>query len=618
MHHYSERDFAVFSRRRSIQNRVRNSVKNPYNVIVLIALILLLYLILFPLIQMIVSTFTAAKSDLRQIRGASEGQFTWFYWKRMLFSPVSHNLFWGPLFNSLSIAAWTSFFSILTGSLIAWLMVRTDLPFKRFFSLAVIVPYMLPSWCKSMAWLSVFKNSTIGGAQGFLGYLGVNVPDWLAYGSIAITTVLSIHYYAYSYLLVSAALRSINSELEEMGEIVGAGKHMILRRITFPLVLPAILSSVILTFSKTMGTFGVPSFLGLKVGYYTISTSLYATVQSQKGSSFVISLMLILIASINIFINQRLIGSRKSYATIGGKGGRSTVLRLGKAKPFIVAALILFLLLAVLLPLLVLLYQSFMLKEGSFGLNNLTLHHWIGDPNPEISDGLPGLFKSSQFFMFVKNTLLLVSITSLLATIAGQIIGYINSRGRKLKSGRLVEQLVFIPYLIPSIAFSAMYLSMFAKQSYVHVFGLQLTIVPALYGSFTLLVLVSIVKHLPFASRAGTANMMQIGQELEEAGQIAGAGFIKRFMRIVLPLSKNGFMSGFMLILISIMKELDLIVILMTPSQATLPFMAYTYSTQGFQQPASAVAIVMFVLVFIFYYIANRFFHADISSGFGG
>ena len=200
----------------------------------------------------------------------------------------------------------------------------------------------------------------------------------------------------------------------------------------------------------------------------------------------------------------------------------------------------------------------------------------------------------------------------------GQMLGYINSRGRRLRSGKLVEQLVFIPYLIPSIAFGAMYLAMFATPTKVNVFGLDITLIPSLYGTFTILVLVSIVKHLPFASRAGTSNMLQISTELEEAGQLAGAGFVTRFMRIVFPLAKNGFMSGLMLILISIMKELDLIMILMTPSQATLPYMAYTYSTGGFQQPASAVAIVMFVMVFFFHWIANKFFDADIAGGLGG
>ncbi len=98
---------------------------------------------------------------------------------------------------------------------------------------------MIPSWCKSQAWLSLFKTERIGGAPGLLTSLGVNVPEWLAYGPVAIIFVLTLHYYAYAYLLVSAALNSINSELEEMGAVQGAGKMMILRHITLPLVLPA-------------------------------------------------------------------------------------------------------------------------------------------------------------------------------------------------------------------------------------------------------------------------------------------------------------------------------------------------------------------------------------------
>ena len=182
-----------YSARRKLKNRLRNALTNPYNVIVLFALILLAYLILVPLFDMVVTTFTLAKSDLRRVKGASAGDFTTYYWKRLLFSDVSKNLFYVPLLNSLVIAACTSFFSILLGSLIAWLMVRTDLPFKRFFSLAVIIPYMLPSWCKSMAWLSVFRNARIGGAQGFLGYLGITAPDRVAYGPVAIIIVLSSH-----------------------------------------------------------------------------------------------------------------------------------------------------------------------------------------------------------------------------------------------------------------------------------------------------------------------------------------------------------------------------------------------------------------------------------------
>ena len=146
--------------------------------------------------------------------------------------------------------------------------------------------------------------------------------------------------------------------------------------------------------------------------------------------------------------------------------------------------------------------------------------------------------------------------------------------------------------------------------------GLKVTFFPVLYGSFLLLVLVTVVKNLPFSSRAGSANMMQINVELEEAAQIENAGFTTRFRRIVFPLSKGGFMSGFMLIFMAVMKELDLLVILISPNTQTLPYMAYSYMSGGMEQFSNVVAIIMFVVVFVIYWIANKFFNADITQGF--
>lgn len=608
---------AGFSRKRRFANRVRSIVKNPYHIMVAVSVILMVYLILIPLGQMIVQTLTLAQADVGRVEGGREGMFTLYYWKRVLTSSISQKMLWTPLKNSLVIAVFTAALGVTLGSLLAWLMVRSDLPFKKFFSLALIIPYMIPSWCKSMAWLTIFKNERVGGAQGLLGFLGIQTPDWLAYGPFAIIVVLVIHYYAYAYLLVSAALSSINSELEEMGEILGAGKARILRKITFPLVMPAILSAVIMTFSKAMGTFGVPSVLGLKIGYYTVSTTMYNSIQNgQNRVAFVISLILIAIASFSVFLNQKAIGSRKSYSTIGGKGGRSNPIRLRKWRPVITGILFVFVAAAVVFPVVILLYQSLMLEPGNYSLDNLTLHYWIGGSVPTIDQGEPGIFKNPQFLKYVGNTIKLVVLTALFATVFGQLIGYINSRGRKLFSGKLVEQLVFIPYLIPSIAFGAMYLALFATAKKVEMFGYRITLVPSLYGTFILLVLIAVVKNMPFASRAGTSNMLQISTELEEAAQVENAGFLKRFFRIVFPLSKGGMISGFMLVFISIMKELDLIVILMTPSQQTLPYMAYAYSAENLIQLSSAVTIVMFVLVFFVYWFANTFTNADITKGF--
>ena len=603
-----------FSKKRRLKNKFLSVVTNPYNVIVLIVIILLAYLILLPLLDMITTTFTLVQRDVRQA-GGTPGEFTLYYWHRLLASEMTSTILIKPLLNSLLIGVFVSITSIAIGSGLAWLMVRTDLPFKKFFSLAVIIPYMIPSWCKSQAWLSVFKTERIGGAPGFLASLGIQVPDWLAYGPVAIIIVLSLHYYAYSYLLVSSALNSLNSELEEMGEIQGAGKLMILRKITFPLVLPAMLSSVILTFSKAIGTFGVINHLGSKVNFVTLSSQLYMNSKSQNTQiAFAMAIVMIFISSISIFANQKIIGSRKSFESIGGKGGRTTPTRLGSYKPLITGILFVFFAVGIIMPIVILILESFMLQEGNYSFSNLTLHYWIGDPDPAIMDGLPGILKNSEFINSLKNSLKLTFVNGIFGTLFGQLIGYISAKGRGKLHGKIVEQMVFIPYLIPSIAFGGIYLSMFSRPQ--TLFGV--TLIPSLYGLFALLTLTSVVKHLPFAARAGTSNMLQIGNELEEAATIAGAGFFKRLTRIVFPLSKGGFLSGFMLIFVSIMKELDLIILIMTPSTSTLPYLAFQYQNGNSSQASNCVAIVMFSIVFLVYAIANIVGDADLAKSMGG
>ena len=603
-----------YSKSRRLKNQIKAVVTNPYNLIVLIAIVLLTYLIVLPLLDMISTSFTLAQKDAR-LAGGTAGSFTLYYWQRLLGSALTKQMLLQPLFNSLLIGVCVSFFAILIGSVLAWLMVRTDLPFKPFFSLAVIIPYMIPSWCKSQAWLTMFKTERIGGSPGFLMSLGINVPDWLAYGPVAIITVLSLHYYAYAYLLVSAALNSINSELEEMGEIQGASKPLILRKITLPLVLPAMLSAVILTFSKAIGTFGTINYLGSPVSFRTLSSELYSNSKSQNTqTAFAMAILMICIASLSVFINQRLIGARKSYATIGGKGGRSTPIGLGGWKPIVTFILFIFFIVGIIMPVIILILESCMLKEGTYSLSNFTLYYWIGEGDPNIMEGVSGIFKNETFMMSLVNSLKLTLVNGVFGTIFGQMLGYICAKGRGKLHGKLVEQLVFIPYLIPSVAFGGIYLSMFSKPQ--TLFGV--TLIPALYGTFALLTLTSVVKHLPFASRAGTSNMLQISGELEEAATIEGAGFFKRFVKIVFPLSKGGFISGFMLIFVSIMKELDLIILIMTPKTSTLPYLAFQYQNQNCPQASNCVAIVMFSIVFLVYALANIFGDADLAKSMAG
>ena len=593
--------------RRRLKNLILNVLKNPFNMVVLVSLIILFCLIIIPLLTMISSTFTLAQGELRRVQG-HVGDFTLYYWKYILTGTMANAVLWGPLKNSFVCGFFTVLVSVPLGSVLAWLMIRTDIPGKKILGLLVTVPYMIPSWTKALAWLAMFRNST-SGANGFLAGMGIPVPDWLAYGPIAIVLCMSMHYYAFSYIMVSGALRSINSELEEMGEIQGASKAQILRHITLPLILPSVLSATVMTISKSIGTYGVPANLGNRIGYYTLATKMRNFIdQGPQSVGYAMSIVLVLLAALIIFSNQRIVGVRKSYATVSGKGGRATLMPLGKAKKPLMAFLMVFLFLAMVVPFFVLIMETFQITTGAgYGLDNLSLYNWIGKSGQIAKyTNYEGIFRDPKFFSAFWNTIRLTLIGSIITAICGQFLGYISSRGRGKWYGDLTEQMVFVPYLMSGIAFSTMYFSMFSRP---HFGGLM----PSLYGTFTLIVLTSVVKHFPFASKSGTANMLSISVELEEAADIAGASFWKRMSSIIVPLAKNGFISGFMLTFISIAKELDLVIIMMTPSTQTMSYLAFTYSQEGYNQMSDAVSVCVLAFILVCYTVANRF-GADLNK----
>jgi iron(III) transport system permease protein len=594
-----------------ITRRARRFFTRPHVVLGIILIAFLLYLVITPFLIMVQTTITWQVGDQRLAgEPVVVGDFSIFHWIRVFNSQISQNMLYDPLMNTLTTSIGISILALTIGSLLAWLVVRTDLPGKKYLSSIAIIPYMLPSWTISLAWIVVFKNQRVGGAMGFFESLtGAAVPDWVSYGPFPIIITLSLHYYAFAFLLVSGALQSMDARLEESGEMLGASRWQVLTRITFPLVIPAILSAFILTFSRAMGSFGTPAFLGNPVRYYVLSTTLYNNIQSRlQADGFVLGLVLIAISIVTIYFNQRIIGVRKSYVTVSGKGFTSTPVRLRAFKYPIFILIVLFLIVAVFAPLGFLGYQSLMLQKNSFALENLTLHFWIGESNPKIADGIGGVLQDPQTWAATWNSIALAILVGVLTSVIGIFIGYTVVKGRGTLISKIVEQVAFLPYLMPSIAFGAIYLGMFAKP---------IGPLPALYGTFWILVVVSVAKNLPFSSRSGTAAMMQVSGELEEAALVGGASWFTRFRRIILPLTSSGLVSGFLLTFITSMRELSLIVLLVTPSTRTLPTLNFRYAEQGYHQPGDATAMILVFIILTCEWLVRRFRGAQIGKGLG-
>ena len=590
-----------------LKNRVKSIICNPFNLITLIALLILIGLVVVPLVSLIKETLVLDAVAARRAK-ADEGTWSIYYWQYLLSGRMAKSMFWTPLGHSLTVAFFSCLIAVPLGAILAWLMVRSDIPGKRVLSFLIIIAYMMPSWCKAQAWLSIFRN-TLGGSPGILYWMGWHVPDWIAYGPFAMVCVLALHYYAFTYIMLAGSLGTINSELEEMALIQGASKKTIVLQITLPLVMPAFLSATIMTISKALGGYSVASYLGMRVQYHTLSTRLYDQISSgMPGVGYAIAILMILMSAGCIFVNDRVIGTRKSYSTINGKGGRSVDLMLGKWRIPMFILVCLFLTIALVIPILSLIIESLQISPFN-GLrpDNITLHNWIGreeDSYPLINYE-PGLLRNVKFTRAIWNTVKLGVLGAIISSFMGQIFGYISVRGRGKWYGQLIDQLVFIPYLIPALAFSAVYVAMFIRPK---LGGL----IPSLYGTFLLILMICTVKYFPYASKAGSSTMMQISSELEEAASINGAGFFRRLIFIIFPIAKNGFMSGFILTFISIAKEFDLISLVINDRSTTLSYLTFTYTSMSLYPLAAASSVVMIVLISVCYLIAKYVFNADI------
>ena len=571
-------------------SRIKNYLRRPHIVISILLLLILLFIVVIPFFKMIKDSFVWHFADIRLSRSAVPGDFTLFHWKRIFASAITRNVLLRPLINSLSTSLSVSLFAMLIGSLLAWLVTRTDLPLRGFVATAAVLPYVIPSYIHALAWINLFKNERIGGAAGVFQFLsGVSPPNWVSYGFFPIVCTLSLHYFPFTFLLVSAALSSIDSRLEESGEVLGASRTHILRRITFPLVFPAFLSSFILTFSRVVGTFGTPYFLGAPVRFFTLSTQIYSNIINRVPAvGYILAFILIAISSLVIYFNQKFIGQRKSFVTISGKGFRASLTPLGKVKYPILVLVVLLLIISVLLPFILLVWQTFTLYPDDYSINHLTPLFWIGKANTAFAEGEAGILRNFDIIKATWNSIKLALVAAVVSGFLGIFIGYAVVKGRNTKLSNTVEQMSFLPYLVPGIAFSALYLSLFTHK---------IGPIPALYGTFFLVALVCISKNLPFTGRAGIASMLQIGSELEEASETLGARWSMRFRRIILPLSIQGALSGFILVFITVMRELSLIILLVTPKTRTLTTMTFRYQEQGYTQFSSAISVLIIIIV---------------------
>lgn len=588
-------------------HKLRNFLRKPHNIILVVLAIVLSYLVLAPFLYIIKDTISVHASEIMRIPGKKVGSYTLYHWKKLLFSKETTSLFVEPLVNSLVTSLGACAVAIVIGGVFAWLAIRSDLRWKKLMTTLFIMPYIMPSWTLAIAWNNFFKNSLVGGASGIVTALtGMEVPNWFAYGPFPIILITGIHYAPFAYILIGGILRNMDSNLEEAAIVLKTSKFKMVFTITIPLVIPAVLSTFILVFSSGMSSFAIPQFLGLPVKYYVLTTQMYRAINgTNPGLGYAVALVLIVISLIIMFINQKILGTRKSYTTVSGKSSNFSLFKLGRFRTPISVICVILIFCTTIVPLVSFALESLITIPGDYSFSNMSLKYWI-ETDLALTEGV---LVNPTVYLAIKNSILLSLACAVGAGTIGCLAGYAIVRRWGSRLSTFVNNLTFIPYLIPGMAFSAIYLSMFAKR---HLF------IPALYGTFLLLIVIGTVKYLPMASRSGVNSMFQISAQIEESAIVLGLPWWKRMTQILIPIQKSSIVSGYLLPFTSCMRELDLFVLLYTPSSILLTTILFQYNSKGFDQYANAITLMTIVLVILMNAIVNKLTGASIEKGVGG
>ena len=599
----------------NISNRVLSYFTKPSNVIVVAFLIILLTCIVYPLYSVLNLSLTVGQMDSLMYNSLfglhlKKGDFSLLNITMLMFGKFekdySISFFWSPLWNSIRMSVYASAIAVLVGGVIAWLITRSDIKYKKFISAVFVFPYIMPSWTLALVWKNVFANSQVGtGVVGMLESLtGICVPSWFVYGIFPCSLVMGIHYAPFAYILIGGILRNMDANLEEAATILKADRWRIIRKVTLPIVMPALISTVLLVFSSTMASYAVPVFVGSPGNFYVLSTMLRALYSSSySGQSYVMTLVLVLIGVGMLSLNQAVIGKRKSFTTVTGKSGQVSYVKL-KGNTLISVIMVVLLFFMAIFPIFSFALESLCEVQGDY--STLTLKFWlsrepIGGFHIAVGEGIlfnPTIWKA------LGGSILLSLVVSLVVGTSGFLVGYGVSKKRGSRAATLLSNVAFFPYLIPSMAFGSIFLAVSTKLLF-------------LRGTFFLLVLVASIKYLPFASRSGTSAMMQLSGEIEEAAIIVGAPWITRMTKILFPIQKSSFISGYLLPFVSCIRELSLFVLLTTSGTLITTLLSY-FDERNVVQMSNGINLLIVLIVLIVNFTTNKLTGASIDKGIGG
>jgi len=594
------------------RNKIRTYFSKPHNVILLLMGIVLTFTTVAPIVAIIRDTFVIHPGTIdAHLTGQSEG-FTLINYIDLFTSKLAKTNLWIPLFNTMLLAVGTCVVSILFGGIMAFLVTRTNLAWKKYLSSIFIFPYIMPQWTLAVVWQHMFNSNAVTGTQnGLLAALsGITMPLWWCKGLFPSLLVLGMHYAPFAYILIGGIFRNMDANLEEAATILDTPKWKIMTRITLPMVKPAILSTILLVFGSAMGSYPVPHYLGLT----TLSTKYVSMNSKYTGEASVLAIIMMLFGVAIMLMNQISLTSRKNYTTVTGKSGQISKIQLGKLGRYIIAFILVILtFFTSIFPILSFAVETFLPNPGDYSflytgdLSNLTTKWWITAENITENGmyGQMGILYNNTIRTAFFGTLLVSFACAILAGTIGTLIGYAVSKNRHSKWANYVNAVAFLPYLMPSIAVGVAYFILFSNK-YIN-----------LFNTYWLLIIVGTIKYIPFASKAALNSMLQLSGEIEESAIILNIPWIQRMTRIIIPIQKSSIISGYLLPFMTCLRELSLFMLLCVQGFILSTTLDY-FDEMGLYAFSSGINLILIVTILICNSIVNKVTGASLDKGIGG
>lgn len=515
-----------------------------------------------------------------------EGSFNYRDFYEVLTEPETFQ----ALLNSLFIASMTTIGSTIVGTFFAWLVTRTDLPYKRFMKGLFLVPFMLPSFIGALAWKMLLSPNS-GYINTFLMDLfGLTEPVFNIYTYMGISAVEVMYLFPFVFIQVCGALERMDPTLEESARISGAGLFTITRKITIPLVLPSIMSGALLIMLYSMAHFGTVAVLGIENGIYNIPTLIYEKIH-QSGGSFesirtgtVLATVLVVTAAAIIWAQQKIL-SKGHYQIIGGKSFRPMELKLrGLRYPLLIVCLA-YIGFTIVLPTIVIFMVG---GVSTYGLP-LTWENMSLDNYKYI------LFEYEVTKDAIINSLSLGLVAALITMFAGVMISYVIVK-MKVKGKGILEFLGMLPFSVPGSVIALGVILAWSGQ-----FGINL------YNTVWIILVAYIARYMAFSLKANSAALEQVHDSLMEASRSCGASMWQSLKDIVIPLVRPGMISAFFLIFLPALRELTVSIMLYAPTTRTIGVAIYTLNEDGETVMSTALAGIALILIVIGQTLINHF-----------